>query len=147
MEGVTTALVAFIFVCVVYPQTVKNRPQYYAALAFICVIILLDGLARMLSSPTFGVFVYAVTAFLQVCTILLLFLSAGGITWRELAGDMSNAFEVIRRGGEKEVIIPLSGAQPKPRAERSAPPSERIVLDQPMPPRASAGAEEKIPLE
>jgi hypothetical protein len=146
MEGVTTALVAFIFVCVVYPQTVKNRPQYYAALAFICIIILLDGLAKMLSSSAFNVFVYATSAFLQVCSILLLFLAAGGITWRELAGDMSNAFEVIRRGGEKEVIIPLTGAQPKPRAERSAPPSDRIVLNQPVPPRP-AGAEEKIPLE
>lgn len=146
MEGVTTALVGFIFVCVVYPQLVKNRPQYYAALAFICVIILLDGLARMLSSSAFGVFVYAVTAFLQVCTILLLFLSAGGITWRELAGDMSNAFEVIRRGGEKEVIIPLTGAQPKPRAERSSPPSERIVLNDPIPPRTQM-PNEKIPLE
>jgi hypothetical protein len=125
---------------------VRNRPQYYAALAFICVIILLDGLARMLSSPAFGVFVYAVTAFLQVCTILLLFLSAGGITWRELAGDMSNAFEVIRRGGEKEVIIPLTGAQPKPRAERNAPPSERIVINDPLPPKSPA-ADEKIPLE
>jgi len=148
MEGVTTALVGFIFVCVVYPQLVKNRPQYYAALAFICVIILLDGLAMMLSSsPAFRVFAYAIGAFLQVCAILLLFLAAGGITWRELAGDMSHAFEVIRRGSDqKEVIIPLTGAQPKPRAAREEPPRERIVMTQPLPPK-SPQSDEKIPLD
>jgi hypothetical protein len=147
MEGVTTALVGFIFVCVVYPHLVKNRPQYYAALAFICIIILLDGLAKMLSvSPAFGVLLYAISAFLQVCSILLLFLAAGGITWQQLAGDMSNAFEVIRRGGEKETIIPLTGAKPKPRAERASPPSERIVLNDPTPP-APPASNEKIPLE
>jgi hypothetical protein len=152
MEGVTTALVAFIFVCVVYPQMVKNRPQYYAAMAFICGIILLDGIGEMISpSPLapFRVFVYAAVAVLQVCAILLLFLAAGGITWKQLAGDMGNAFEVIRRGGEKETIIPLTGAQPKARTVRGAaapPPSERIVLDDPPPPK-SPPTDEKIPLD
>jgi hypothetical protein len=150
MEGVTTALVGFIFVCVVYPQLVKNRPQYYAALAFICVIILLDGIGMMLS-PTalagFRVFAYGIGAVLQVCAILLLFLAAGGITWRELAGDMSNAFEVIRRGGEtKEVIIPLTGAKPKPKTERAEAPKERVVINQPVPPK-SPPSDEKIPLD
>jgi hypothetical protein len=147
MQGVTTALVAFIFVCVVYPQTVKNRPQFYAALAFICVIILLDGLGEMIS-PTaespFRAFVYAAVALLQVCAILLLFLCAGGITWKQLAGDMGNAFEVIRRGGQKEVIVPLTGEVPKPRADREAPVRERVVIaPTPKPPPSS----EKIPLE
>jgi hypothetical protein len=147
MEGVTTALVGFIFVCVVYPQLVKNRPQYYAALAFGCVIILLDGLATMLSSSGFRVFAYAIEALLQVCAILLLFLAAGGITWRELAGDMGNAFEVIRRGGDtKEVIIPLTGQQPKPRVPRTNAPSERIVLAPGLPPQ-SPSSDAKIPLE
>jgi hypothetical protein len=65
MEGVTTALVAFIFVCVVYPQTIKNRPQFYAAFAFICVIILLDGIGKMVGSPAFAAFAYAAVAVLQ----------------------------------------------------------------------------------
>jgi hypothetical protein len=147
MEGVTTALVGFIFVCVVYPQLVKNRPQYYAALAFICVIILLDGLGRMIGSSSFSVFAYAFESLLQVCAILLLFLAAGGITWRELAGDMSHAFEVIRRGSdEKEIIIPLTGAQPKPRAAKQDPPRERVVINQPQQPKAPP-SNEKIPLD
>jgi hypothetical protein len=146
MEGVTTALVGFIFVCVVYPQLVKNRPQYYAALAFVCVIILVDGLAMMIGSSAIRVFAYAVGAFLQVCAILLLFLAAGGITWRELAGDMSNAFEVIRRGSdEKTVIVPLTGAKPKAKTDRPETPRERIVINAPAPPKAPA--DEKIPLE
>jgi hypothetical protein len=148
MEGVTTALVGFIFVCVVYPQLVKNRPQFYAAFAFICAIILLDGIGEMISpSPAapFRVFVYAAVAAMQVCAILLFFLAAGGITWRELAGDMSRAFEVIRRGGEKETIIPLTGQQPKPRAAREEPPRERIVMTSPLP--AKSPSDEKIPLD
>jgi hypothetical protein len=154
MEGVTTALVGFIFVCVVYPQLVKNRPQFYAAFAFICGIILLDGIGEMISpSPVaaFRVFVYAAVSVMQVCAILLFFLAAGGITWKELAGDMSHAFEVIRRGGEKEVIIPLTGAQPKARAAREEPPRERIVMNSPLPPTSPAAksppSNEKIPLD
>ena len=37
----------------------------------------------------------------------------------DLAGDLADTFEVIRRGGEeKEIIIPRSGAVPKPRGAR-----------------------------
>jgi hypothetical protein len=97
-------------------------------------------------SPAFGVFAYAISAFLQVCSILLLFLAAGGITWKELAGDMTHAFEVIRRGGEKEVIVPLTGAQPKAKAGRAEPPRERVVIDPPLPPK-SPPSNEQIPLE
>jgi hypothetical protein len=155
MEGVTTALIGFIFVCVVYPQLIKTRPQFYAALGFVCLIILLDALARMSGSAGFVGFIYAVNAFLQVGAILLLFLAAGGLTWRQLAGDMGNAIEVIRRGGEKEVIVPITGAVPKPRAARAEPTPERIVINDPpaksrppaVTPTAAPAVDEKIPLE
>src|SRR5438128_1747920 len=101
MHGVTTALVSFLFVCVVFPHLVKNRPQYYGAFFVVCLIILFDAVG-MAVSPTevraFRVFTYTACAFLQVLAMLLLFLSAGGITWRQLAGDMAKAIEVIRRG-------------------------------------------------
>ena len=141
MQGVTTALVAFIFFCVIFPERVKNSPQFYAALALICGIIILDALGYAIGGK-FAVLVYFAEAFLQVGAILLLFLAAGGITWRELRGDMANAFEVIRRGGEeKEVIIPLTGQQPRPRDPSDAP-AERIAIDEPTPspPDADKGA-------
>src|SRR5688572_12415550 len=114
MQGVTTALVAFIFFCVIFPERIKNRPQFYAAFALICVIILLDAVGYILGGSSFRVFAYFATAVLQVGTICLLFLAAGGITWRDLGGELSHAFEVIRRGSdEKEVIVPLRGEVPK----------------------------------
>ena len=130
MNGVTTALVGFIFVCVVYPHLIKNRPQFYAGLGLVCCIILLDSLAHMM--PAISLVAYAIGGFLQIGAILLMFLAAGGLSWQDLAGEMSNAYEVIRRGGEKkEVIIPLSGAQPKPRQPRQETSTERIVIDEP----------------
>lgn len=130
MEGVTTALVAFIFFCVIFPDRVRSRPQFYAALALVCLIILLQAAGASIGGK-FAVLIYFINAFLQVGAILLLFLAAGGITWRELADDMKGAFEVIRRGGEeKEVIIPLTGQQP-PRREPDDSLRQRIDLTPP----------------
>src|SRR5882672_9457978 len=98
MQGVTTALVAFIFFCVIFPERVKNRPQFYAALFLICGIILLDALGHMIGNPGFQVFGYFAVAFLQVGAILLLFMAAGGLSWQDLKDEMGNAYEVIRRG-------------------------------------------------
>src|SRR5688572_3102976 len=145
MQGVTTALVAFIFFCVIFPERIKSRPQFYAAFGLICIIILLDALGHMLGGSGFRVFAYFATAVLQVGSICLLFLAAGGITWRDLGGELSNAFEVIRRGEEeKEVIVPLTGAQPKKRdayADAGDVPSERINIED-TPPGSSSSTRE-----
>ena len=139
MQGVTTALVAFIFFCVIFPERIKNRPQFYAAFGLICLIILLDALSFMIGASGFRVFAYFGVAVLQVGTICLLFLAAGGITWRDLGGELSNAFEVIRRGGEeKEIIVPLHGEVPKKKdayedAGAETAPPERINLDDAAP--------------
>jgi hypothetical protein len=135
MEGVTTAIVAFLFVCVVFPNLVKNKPQWYAALAAVVFLILLHALRSIFpGSDWLRAFTGFMTGLLQIAAILLLILSAGGLTVRELAGDLKRAYEVIRRGEEeKEVIIPISGEQPRPREERE----DRVVLE--------VGAERKEP--
>lgn len=134
MQGVTTALVAFIFFCVIFPERVKNRPQFYAALGLICAIILLDALAAIISSTGFRMFAYFAIAGLQIGTTLILFMAAGGLSWNELKGEFGNAYEVIRRGGEeKEIIIPLTGAKPKPRDVDEDVTPERIKIDPPSP--------------
>src|SRR5688500_6519156 len=148
MEGVTTAIVAFILACLIFPKVVKNKPQYYAAVGVILVVILLDAIGRMVGAGSFHKFVWLLTALLQIGAIFLLILSAGGLTVRDLAGDLADTFEVIRRGGEeKEIIIPRRGETPKPRAARGDYDDERpgrIELDAELrashPPRPVAPA-------
>ena len=116
MEGVTTAIVGFIFVCVVFPRLVRNRPQYYAALAAVLLVILLQTLVLLFSKSNFVTFANVATGFLQVGAIMLLVLGCGGVTASELASDIGKTIEVVRRGGEREtIIVPLTGEQPKVR--------------------------------
>jgi peptidoglycan/LPS O-acetylase OafA/YrhL len=128
LDGVTTVLVAFIFVCLIYPSLVKHRPQYHAALAAIVGILLLHTLTLMFSgSEGFTILMAVLSGMLQIVALLLLVLSVGGLSARELAGDMSRAYEVMRRGeSTKEVIIPIGdqGQPPKPPQSDSSVPLE-----------------------
>ena len=155
MEGVTTAITLFIFACVAYPKLVQHRPQFYGAFVMLLMIILLHSLNVALGRESTGFQVFAgfMTGLLQLGAIVLLFLSCGGLTFKELAGDMARAYEVIRRGEhEKTVIIPITGEQPKPREPSSAEGSlqaeaERVNLppDAGWPQKKSDGS--SIPLE
>jgi hypothetical protein len=122
LDGVTTVLVAFLFVCLIFPSIVKNKTQYYAALAVVIVVLLLHTLQLMLNkSEGFIVPAGVFTGLLQIVALVLLVLSVGGLTARQLAGDMARAYEVIRRGEtEKEVIIPIGGGGGAGRAGRAA---------------------------
>jgi hypothetical protein len=116
IEGVTTAIVGFIFVCIVYPRMVKNTTQFYAAIALVVVMLLLGSLTGIITAEGFYRFVRGFCGLLQVVAFILLILATGGLSLKELTGEFRNAFEVIRRGeSEKEVIIPLSNQDPKPR--------------------------------
>ena len=142
MHGVTAALVAFLFVCVVFPNLIRNRPQYYAGFGLVCLIIFCDAIAYATSPGRFAVVMYFLNALFQIGAICVLFLSAGGITWRDLGGEMLHAFEVIRRGeDQKEVIVPLRGEQPKRKEDAEAPP-ERIPLDEVEPQRPAPPVDE-----
>jgi hypothetical protein len=110
LDGITTVLTAFMFVCLVLPTMVKHRSQFYAALACIAGIIVVHTGMIMFGSIQFGP---VVIGLLQLLALLLLVLCVGGLTVRELAGDMAKAYEVIRRGEtEKEVIIPIGDRPP-----------------------------------
>ena len=131
LDGVTTACVLFLFTCLVIPRFIKNQTQYYAAFGSILAIILVNTIALMLGSVKFNVFAGVVVGFLQFVAVAMLVMCAGGMNVKTLAGEMGHAYEVIRRGEEeKEIIIPLGGAQPKPR-ETEAP--TRINLETPAP--------------
>jgi hypothetical protein len=113
MEGVTTAIVAFIFVCLIFPKLIKTKPQYYAALVAVLAIIFLDAVGHFSSAPSFRVFVYVMTALLQILAIVVLILAAGGLTLRDLGGELAGAYEVIRRGDDKTVIVPIGSQAAK----------------------------------
>ena len=98
MEGVTTAIVAFLFVCMAFPSLVKHKPQYYAAFAVVVIIILLSGLEPVVGRAAFLDFAQFMIALLQVFAMILLFLCIGGLTFKQFAGEVTNAIEVIRRG-------------------------------------------------
>lgn len=127
MQGVTVAIVLFIFACVIFPNLVKNKPQFYGALILIFAIILLDALAQVINSTKFDLFAYFAIAVFQIICIFVLFLAAGGLSARELGGEMLNAIEVIRRGEEeKEIIIPRTGEQPKVKEPPPSPPPIKL---------------------
>ncbi len=109
MNGVTTAIVLFCFICLALPGLVKNRTQYYAALAAALAIIFLDGLAHVINTTAFSAFAYSACALLQIIAVGMLVMSAGGLSPGQLHEEVSRAFEVLRRGEDRtDVIVPLS---------------------------------------
>ncbi len=122
LDGVTTVLTGFLFVCLVLPTLVRNRPQFYAAMACLLGVIAVHTLSLMFDSSTALLTGLAVaTGGLQLAAFLLLVLCVGGLTARELAGDMAKAYEVIRRGEtKKEVIIPIGDQAARRRAAAAA---------------------------
>lgn len=108
-DGITIAIVAFLFACFVFPSTVKNRPQFYAAFYMTIGIILLTTLRLMLYKAV-GLYVAfgVLTGLAQVGAILLLFMASGGMSIGQLTDELKGSYEVIRRGeNEKEVIVPI----------------------------------------
>jgi len=66
---------------------IKNKPQYYAAVGLVLLVILFAALARIVEAGGLTKFVWLLTAVLQIGAIFLLILSAGGLSMKDLAGD------------------------------------------------------------
>ena len=117
MDGITAAMVGFIFVCIIFPRLVKHTAQFYAAFGLIVIMMLLASLGLIFGSEKFTRFTLAIGGLMQVASLLLLVLSTGGLSIGELAGEFKGAFEAIRNGPDthKPVIVPLTGERPKPR--------------------------------
>lgn len=120
-DGVTTAIVLFVFVCVLFPRLIDNRAQYYVGFLGALLIILMDALGLIFAtSGTARVFFAVAVALLQIASIVMLFMAAGGLTARGLTREMASAFEVIRRGeSEREIIIPIGEQKEKPERKRA----------------------------
>ena len=150
MDGVIAAIVAFFFVCIVFPKLVKNHAQFYIAFGMILLMILLGTLGMMFGDwAGLHRFIAVMDGLLTLCAMVMLVLATGGLSIKDLGGEFKNAFEVIRRGeSEKEIIVPLTGEVPKPRKPRTESEVETATL-----PIAPAAVDKKpedkssIPLE
>jgi hypothetical protein len=138
-------LISFIFVCLIFPKIVRNRPQFYIALALIVLTLLLNILAQIVFGTAFARFLLIFNQILLLFTFILLVLCAGGLSLHELSGEVFRSFEVMRRGEtEKTVIVPLTGQKPKVRDEEDDQPV-RQSIDTPTPPPPDSNS--SIPLE
>src|SRR5258706_5879813 len=140
----TTPLIGFLFVCLIFPKLVRNRPQFYLSFGLLVLILVLNIVARMFPGDKFVYFLSVIIEVLRLVVFILLVLCAGGLSLHELTGEVFRSFEVMRRGDtEKTVIIPLHGQKPRQREEPEEP--SRQTIDTPAPPPPESGS--SIPIE
>ena len=149
LDGVTAAVVGFIFLCIAFPRLVKNPRPFYAGLWAIIATIVLGSFRAMIQVPTFQNFAAGFVGLLLVFAILALVMATGGFSIGEMK---ENLIELVRRGEEeKEYIVPMTGKLPRPRYDDDddEPRRERINLEMPPapPPPAKSDSTGSIPLE
>ncbi len=146
MNGVTTAILLYIFLAVAFPFLAKNKPQFYGALAAVLVIIFLDAISHVAHSDAFSAFTYFMAAMMQIGAVVLLVLSAGGMSPKDFKKEIGDVIEVVRRGeSEKEVIIPLRGSQRPADAGGGEAPQKVYKIDDPKAPPAKKPAAPSTP--
>src|SRR2546421_6260838 len=100
---ISTPVVGFIFVCIVMPRLVKNKPQFYMAIAVTLLILILNAIVDVSGGSTgFIRFLIVMRSVLWIVDFILLILATGGLSLHEFSGELGNAFEVMRRGGENQ---------------------------------------------
>src|SRR4051794_37230801 len=129
----TTPLIAFLFVCLIFPKIVRNRPQFYMSFSLLVLILLIQLISRIFPyHQSFVYFLSVIVEALRLVVFILLVLCAGGLSLHELTGEVFRSFEVMRRGDtEKTVIIPLSGQKPRMREPEEEEPPQRQTIDTP----------------
>lgn len=117
------ALALFILLGAAYPSLIKNKPQYYSALVGVLLIIFLDALGHIVHSEAFDAVIYFFCAILQMGALILLVLAAGGMTVGEFRHEIEDTIDTFHRGeSSSEVIVPLTGQQPRAKSPEGPPP-------------------------
>src|SRR5688572_5764927 len=108
--ALTLPLIAFLFVCLIFPKIVRNRPQFYISFALLVLILLFNILSAIfMRFEGFVRFMTIMSHIFLLGAFILLVLCAGGLSLHELSGEVFRSFEVMRRGDtEKTTIIPLT---------------------------------------
>jgi hypothetical protein len=149
MGAITAIIVAFIFVCILFPRLVKHHAQFYTAFGLVLISMLLWTIATMFGSEGFGRFIAVMDGFLTIAALVMIVLATGGLSLKDLAGEFKSAIEVIRRGdSDKEVIVPLTGEMPKPRRTEARDEERRVeTIETPTAPVTPAVQQQNPPGE
>ncbi|MBC7783568.1 MAG: hypothetical protein H7144_06990 [Burkholderiales bacterium] len=143
LDGLTTVIAAFFLYCLARQDMIKNKTYYYFTFACLLGIVLFSTLYYFLNDVYGRGFCAIVLGVLHVAALLLTMGYVGGVTLRGMAGEMKDAVDDFRAGGDakKSVIVPLTGQQPAPRTDRVDRPDRtdssgeaerpRIVIDLP----------------
>ncbi len=124
MEGVTAAIVAYIFVCTLFPKYIRNRAQFYTAFGAMIIVMLIYSVGLMIGHAGFMQVVVGIGVLLELMAFIMLVLATGGMTVGQLTKEFGRTIEVIRRGEtEKEIIIPKADQPP---ARDAAPPRQTL---------------------
>ncbi|HEY0008545.1 MAG TPA: hypothetical protein VGB55_07470 [Tepidisphaeraceae bacterium] len=145
LDSLTFLLAAFFFYCLAKPEMVRNRTQYWGVFFGLILIVVLTTLRLMLYNSPGGQIVTGILIGLtQIAAMVLTVLYVGGMSVREMAGEMGSAVDEVRTGGmpKKTPIVPLTGDKPRAREDvEEAPP--RYTISLPKKPEDRGG----IPLE
>lgn len=151
--SISVPIVAFLFVCIIFPHLVRNKPQFYMAFAVLIVILLLDVTVDIVSGASTGLvrFLLVTRGVLWIVDLVLFVMATGGLSLHELSGEFKNAYEVMRRGEDRPtVVIPKRDnpyAGPRGPVEDAPPASTtRYDLTPPKAPQQDEG-DRSIPLE
>jgi predicted PurR-regulated permease PerM len=129
MDGINTAVVGYLLLCMLWPHLVKSKAYYYLSLAAVLLYILLSALGACFAGYGISRAIAVVATLTCGFALVLAVLASGGLTIREFAGEMGSAFDAFRRGEDqdKPVIVPITGEQPKKRDE--ADPRDRYAVN------------------
>ncbi len=148
MNDVVTVLVAFVFVCIIFPRLVRDRTYFYLALSGIVLVLLIDCLVGVVAGATGLVrFLMVIRGLSVLGSFVLLVVSAGGMSIGELIGEFGGAMEALRNPeSHKPTIVPVTGEKPRPR-ETEEPERKPYVINDPVASAPKSDPDEKIPLE
>jgi hypothetical protein len=150
---ISVPIVGFFFVCIVMPQLVKHKAQFYMAFAVLILILLLDIVADVTGGASVGFvkLLYVTRGVCWIVDLVLLVLATGGLSMHQLTGEFKNAYEVMRRGEDKPTLIVPKRDNPYVKPQEQSPIA--VEPEPPQPPAATPTAtstepgDRTIPLE
>jgi len=138
LEGFTTVIAAFFVFCLYRQDLIKSRTYYYATFACLMGIILFNTFYYFMDNTYGRGFCAIMLGLLHAGALVLTMAYVGGLSLKQMAGEIKDAAEDIRSGGDakKPVIVPLTGQKPAPKdayveEEREQAEKPRIVIELP----------------
>jgi hypothetical protein len=129
MEGVTTAIVGFIFLCIAFPNLIKRAAPFYIAIAIVPVVLFWFALAALINTAGFHQAVGFIVGLLLIVAFILLVLATGGMSLGQLTGGIFGAFTPAPTAPPPPTMAPPGEA---PQAAPAAPPRKQDLGSLPL---------------